>query len=313
MAEPSDQPDFERSIAVKPLEGHSNVFVSIYQPWGYPYMSRIAGSIPLAEAAAAAYQTVPTGMEVNCVQAQFLRPGIIGIPLRYEVLQLMTSSNFASRNVIVRQGDDVEAKAVLILSFFKSSLTTKGWLRQHEFIRPPSDETINAAARIVDDPEMRGDYGFNVPEGTPNPLFSAERLEISQEPDINSRTYRSKLRVLSPLSGPTAQILAVIFLSDMFVMDGLCHIKDIDIGVPKVADRSGEAVSNQMQALVSLNHSLRFVRLEGFDVHEGILFEVQTWWAKGRRGVASVMIRDCKGELIATAEQEVCFALLSCD
>ncbi|USW51327.1 Putative acyl-CoA thioesterase, HotDog domain superfamily [Septoria linicola] len=296
MAELYRQHDFERSLAVKPTEGQPDSFTSVYGPWGYTSLTRIAGSIPLAEATTAAYKTVPAGFELHCLQSHFLRPGVIGVPLQYDVQRLMTSGNFASRHVLAKQGegDKAEIKAV-------------GFPPEHEYTILPSEDTIKAAAQPID-PESDEFNGtlvrFNLPEGTPCPPFSSTRLHVSQEPDINSRKHRIKLRVKSPLSGTSGQILAVIYLSDTFVVDAPLVVKDIDFGVPKIGDKSRALPQSQLKQFTSLTHNLRFARLEGWDVHEGILREVSTRWVKDRRGVTSIIMRDCKGELIATGEQE---------
>lgn len=313
----ADIKTFEGTLAVKPVPEQPGNFVSVYKPWGYPGLGRIAGSIPLGEAAAAAYKTVLAGHEIHCVQAQFLKPSLVGIPLRYEVQSLHTSSKFASRNVIVRQRQQGEKeepeekddiKAVITFSFFfQASIKDKGFPRKHEHLVTPSLNTLRVVKRPIE-PELddfNGPVRLNCPEGTPYPPFNSQRLEVTKELDTNQRTYYVKLRVTSPISSPSGHILAVIFLSDMYAVETPLETKGIKFGIPARDDPTRTPTESELLQFASLNHSLRFVRLDGFDVTEGVVFENQTKWAKGRRAVAQLTIRDVRGEIIAMAEQEV--------
>ncbi len=316
MAELYRHHAFERSLAVTPFKSHPDHFTSVYGPWGYPRMTRVAGSVPLAEGTGAAYKTVPADFALHCLQSHFLKPGLVGVPLQHGVQRLMTTSSFASRNVIVkqRQGDEMVVTAVLILSFVRRGLAdTRGVPARHEFTLPPSEATAAAAKQQIDPEhdEFNGHVSLNVPEGTPYPPFSSQRLHVSQEADVTVRVQRSKLRTQSPLSGPAGQILAVVYFSDFFVVDAPLVARDIDFGIPRVGDKSRTFTPNQLRQFASLTHNLRFVKLDGFDAHEGVLLEVSTRWFKGRRGVSTIVMRDCRGELIATGEQEVSLCCFS--
>ena len=300
--------NFEDTLAVKAIPDHPGSFVSVYKPWGYPGLGRIAGSIPLGEAASAAYKTVPAGFEVHCVQAQFLKPSLVGIPLRYQVTPLMTSNKFASRNVIVRQGEkEDDVKAVIAFSFFQAATKDKGFPKKHEHLVTPSLNTLRVCRRPIEPAldEFNGPVKLDCPKDTPYPQFKSQRLEVTKEFDTNARTYYVKLQATSPITSQAGQIMAVIFLSDMYAFDTPLETKGIKFGIPLRGDPTRTPTESELLQFASLNHSLRFVRLDGFDVTEGIVFENTTKWAKGRRAVAQLTIRDVRGEVIAMAEQEV--------
>ncbi|PPJ51346.1 hypothetical protein CBER1_08630 [Cercospora berteroae] len=301
----ADRYVFERSVTVKPIEGKPNHFTSVYRPWSWPLVQRAAGSVPMTEGTAAAYKTVPPDFELHCAQVQFLKAGK-NEALRYKVVELMTTSNFASRNVFVTQDSDSDYKCVLLLSFQKRSVTSRGWPAQYEYTRPPSREAIELAARPVNDhsPDL-GLFKLGVAEGTPDPPFICQRIHITQESDPNLKTYRTKYRITSPISGPTGQILAIVFLSDVFTLEVPLIVHSVPFGPPMLGDATLTPAATRLQSFTSLTHTMRFARLEGFDAHQGVLCEMQVRWTKGRRALNTMYMRDCKGELIATVDQEV--------
>ncbi|GIZ47036.1 hypothetical protein CKM354_001013700 [Cercospora kikuchii] len=303
----ADQYEFERSVSVKPVDGKPNHFTSVYRPWSWPLVKRAAGSVPMTEGTAAAYKTVPSGFELHCAQVQFLKAGK-NEALRYKVVELMTTSNFASRNVFVTQDSDSDYKCVLLLSFQKRPLTSRGWPSQYEYTRPPSQEAIDLAGRLIEDhsPDLKM-LPLGVPEGTPNPPFICQRLHTTQESDPNLRTYRTQYRITSPISSPSGQILAIMFLSDVFILDVPLIVHSVPFGPPMLGDETMTPTPSRVRSFASLTHTVRFARLEGFDVHQGVLCEMQLRWTKGRRALDTMYMRDCKGELIATVDQEAYF------
>ncbi|CAK1366617.1 unnamed protein product [Cercospora beticola] len=303
----ADQYEFERSVSVYPVDGKPNHFTSVYRPWSWPLVQRAAGSVPITEGTAAAYKTVPPDFELHCAQVQFLKAGK-NEALRYKVVELMTMSNFASRNVFVTQDSDSDYRCVLLLSFQKRSVTSRGWPTQYEYTRPSSREAIELAARSIEDhsPDLKM-LPLGVPKGTPDPPFLCQRIDITQESDPNLKTYRTKYRITSPISGPTGQILAIVFLSDVFTLDVPMIVHSIPFGPPILGDETLTPTPTRIRSFASLTHTVRFARLEGFDVHQGVLCEMQVRWTKGRRALNTMYMRDCKGELIATVDQEAYF------
>ncbi|CAK4008881.1 Hypothetical predicted protein [Lecanosticta acicola] len=305
--------DFEDQFRLTPLKDNPDVFTNTYPLWSWPNLTRVAGSITLVQAARAGYCTVPDDYAMHGLQAHFLKPGLLETPMQYEVERIMTSQKFACRTVRVRQEGVI--RAYLVLNFQNKAIDEK---RPAPFDYMPSvdKETLRDVAKPIDPrledfnhsssaagPRMPPDWP-SAPRGAQYPAIRTQRLSVSDEAEISERIYRCKLGIASPLSGPMAQILAIVFLSDLYTGDGPLTIQHFDFGAFSIGDLTKTPTKPCTTQWATLNHSLHFRKLDGWDACEDVLFEVKLRWAKGRRAVTQLTIRDKKGEVIATAEQE---------
>ena len=68
-------------------------------------LQRVFGGQVLAQALAAAYETMPDGRQAHSLNAYFLRPGDVNVPIDYEVGRTMDGRRFSNRRVTASQGD----------------------------------------------------------------------------------------------------------------------------------------------------------------------------------------------------------------
>lgn len=296
--------DFEHQLEVTPTS-QNDVFKALHPVWHTPHRYFVNGSVMLGQAALAAYRTVPEGFEIYAVHAHFIKAAKVEITLHYHVERTSTTSRMATRVVRVTQNGVVSA--LVTLSFL---LPAKEDEMRQPFHHVPeaSKETLEAAAKTIDS-ELDDSAGWSVvPKDWPGsgryPAISTQRLKVSNEEEVSKRIYRCRVRTLSSLSSPTAQIIATIFVSDLYVLDTPLTVQNIPFGMSRIGDRTKTPTKGVLKNFTTLNHTLHFVKSSGWDVHEGLLMECVTTWAKGRRATVRYSFRDGKGQLVATGEQE---------
>lgn len=305
-----DVHDFEEQLRVVPTT-EEDVFTNRYPAWYLPHNPVISGAIMLGQSALSAYETIPNGFTLYAVQAQFLKPGNPQQALQYHVQRIQTTPRTACRVVHFKQAGVI--KMMVTLSFMAPSREDKVPQR-FECIPRPSKATLRAAATPIDpalDDADRSPPGGSSrapkdwPAGTPYPAVSSQRQSVSQDKDVSRRVYRCKVRTLTPLSSPTAQIIAALFFTDFYVLDTPVTVQDIPYGWYRVGDKTKTLTAPVVvKTMATLNHTMHFCSFGGWDVHEGLLLECVTKWAKGRRAVIRFTMRDTQGKLVATGEQE---------
>ncbi len=299
---------FEEQNEVEPVVGSLDTFTNSMPKWSFPHNNVVPGAIILTQATRAAYKTVSTEFHVHSLQTQLLVHATMEEALWYGVHRIATTHRIASRLVLVKQ--EGQTKVSVTVNFMRGSDED---MTMQRFSHAPeaSLESIQAAAVPIDnalDEYARSNFP-NWPDNIPYPAISAQRLSVSGDDGIEDRVYRSKLRTTCPLSYPEAQILAIIYLSDHYVLDAPLTVQGLSYGMHRIGDTAKKPVRPDVRMLATLNYSMHFYRTTGFDVQQGVLFEVQSRWANGHRAVAQLTVRDVKGGLIATSEQEVCVRL----
>lgn len=305
--------DFEDQFKLKPVSGQKDCFTHVYQLWSLPHVGRVAGCQVLAQMGRAAYYTVPSGYQAHNLQAHFFKSGLVDAAMTYQVERTFTSEKFAHRFVKVWQSGIVKAHAML--SFMNMEIDAKR-PTLYDYVPPPSKESLKALAQPIDprlndanfsDKPLVGDARAppDWPPAAQFPAIRNQRLSVSSESDIGERIYRCKVGVTSPLSSRMAQIVGVMFLSDIYFGDTPLSVQNIPFGLPTIGELKKRLTEPKTKQMATLDHSLHFRKLEGWDLRDDVLFECRLRWAKGRRAVSQLTIRDCKGDVIATAEQEV--------
>ncbi|KAK4496131.1 hypothetical protein PRZ48_012110 [Zasmidium cellare] len=283
--------DFEHQLQIKPAT-QADTFEAVYPPWHHPHVKAVTGSLMLAQSTLAAYETVPEGHAVHALHAHFVKAAPIDISLQYKVERISTTARTACRIVRVVQNGVVSVLATF--NFMRPSQEDE--TRQpFDHVPEPSRDTLVAASRRIDpdlDDAHQGPPGSKSrvpagwPTGTPYPAVSNQRLEISQDKVISKR------------------IVAIIFFSDFYVLDTPLSVQDIPFGMYRIGDKTKRPTRSVLRNFATLNHSIHFVAPSGWDVHDGLLLECETEWAKGRRAVVRFAMRDTQGTLVATGEQE---------
>ncbi|MDH3301385.1 MAG: thioesterase family protein [Acidimicrobiia bacterium] len=96
-----DEVDFDALIDLAP--GGVDHFIGITPRYRLP---RVFGGQLVAQALRAAQATVAADVAAHSLHASFLRPGMHGEPLRFEVERLRDGRSFVTRRVVARQDHD---------------------------------------------------------------------------------------------------------------------------------------------------------------------------------------------------------------
>ncbi|KAF2164312.1 hypothetical protein M409DRAFT_25191 [Zasmidium cellare ATCC 36951] len=308
----SDHPlQLEQQLSVVPTDGKDS-YTGRYEAWGHNGVPHLMGSVVMGQAALAAYETVPQNFSLHSVHSRFLGAGMKSVPIQYEVQRVTTTSRSACRVVQAKQKGVVK---VMNTFNFTGPAPEDRTPQIFDHVPKPSSETLAAASTPTDlglDDGHAGLYGVIAkkpkgwPANTAYPAISNIRLSVSDDEEISQRKYRIKFRTLFPNTTSKAQLVATRFFSDFYTLDTPLTVQDIDFGFRPIGDRSSSPKLNptKIKVLSTLSHTLHFCVTEGFDVHEGILMECVTKWAKGRRAAIGITIWDTRGKLIATGEQE---------
>jgi len=113
--------------------------------WGTVYGGQVLG-----QALSAAAQTVPKEREVHSLQAYFLRPGDVNLPVVYEVDRIREGSSFTTRRVVASQGG--HAIFNLAASFQK---VEPGFEHQDAMPEVPPPEELPATAERMENRRKR--------------------------------------------------------------------------------------------------------------------------------------------------------------
>ena len=254
----------------------------------------------MAEAAAAAYRTVPDGFKLDSLHTQFMLGPKAEKPLVYKVQRVSHGRRFAVRIITIEQDDK---PVVVVTASFMSGQEWTGRAMKHATamqIKERIDEIT------LDDFEpMRTERG---------PFMKFQRLALHHAaPQDPSTTIAPVVAKIDPPmqapSGSAAHLLAIVHMSNYHVMDCPMSIHGVDFGLYKIGDYERKQVPAGMKIMTSLNHTIHFHVHEGFRADDMLYVEATSPWAKDGRGMIHTKIYTKDGLLIATCVQEVCFML----
>ena len=253
-------------------------------------LQRVFGGQVAGQALVAAGRTVDEQRPVHSLHAYFLRPGIPGVPIVYEVERVRDGRSFTTRRVIaVQRGRTIFN---LTASFHLPETSV-----EHQVPMPdvPDPESL---PKLAD--EIRGHLG-----SLPDPL---ERMARRQAFDLRYverlRWNASELEGVEPRSGvwmraigslgddPLVHTCALTYASDMTLLDAV-RIPVEPLWGPRSFDTA------------SLDHAMWF---HGpFRADEWFLYQQESPIAAGARGLARGQIYDREGKLIVSVMQEGLF------
>jgi len=107
---------------------HQDVFENVHQPWLFHLTFTVPGPLMMAQAAAAAYKSVPEGFMLDSLQTHFILQPDSKKPLVYKVQRLSQGRRFAIRLVTLQQAEKV---LVSITISFVSGLNWTGRAMTH--------------------------------------------------------------------------------------------------------------------------------------------------------------------------------------
>lgn len=252
----------------------------------------------MAEAAAAAYKTVPEGFVLDSLHTQFLIGPKANQPLTYKVQRISQGRSFAVRIVTIEQGGKIVVATTV--SFMSDAARTA---RAFKHAAPIKIQKRIQEITLDDFEGQRNHLG---------PFMKFERLAHEHAtPRHFSTTIAPVVAKIDPPmkspAGSAAHLLAVVHLSDFHVMDCPLGIHEVNHGQPKVGDYERKRTPFDMKIMTSLNHTIHFHVHDGFRADQLLYIEVNSPWAKDGRGLIHSKIYTEEGLLIATCVQEVSF------
>lgn len=248
--------------------------------WG-----RVFGGQVLGQALSAASQTVPVERKVHSLHSYFLRPGAVDRPIIYEVDPIRDGRSFTTRRVVAIQG----GRAI-----FNLSASFQGDEPGFEHAEPM--------------PQAAG------PEGILNETQLLERA-ARRNPALASFAARRRpieIRPLNPVNPfkPTPQSprQQLWYRASGSLPDDprlhrflLAYASDFQFMVTAMRPHAVSWVSPDMQ-VASLDHAMYFHR--DFRMDDWLLYDIESPWAGGARGLAQGRFFDQQGNLVATTFQE---------
>ncbi|NGO68800.1 acyl-CoA thioesterase II [Streptomyces boncukensis] len=256
-------------------------------------LQRVFGGQVAGQALVAAGRTVGADRPVHSLHAYFLRPGIPGVPIVYQVERIRDGRSFTTRRVVaVQRGRTIFN---LTASFH---LPEPGIEHQLPMPEVPDPESLPTLAD-----EIRAQLGT-----LPEPL---ERMARRQAFDIRYverlRWSADALRDAEPRSGvwmraigslgddPLVHTCALTYASDMTLLDAV-RLPVEPLWGPRGFDTA------------SLDHAMWFHR--PFRADEWFLYQQESPVATGARGLARGQIYNREGKLIVSVTQEGLFRKL---
>ncbi|UGY94666.1 acyl-CoA thioesterase [Streptomyces gobiensis] len=254
------------------------------------HLQRVFGGQVAGQALVAAGRTTDGKRPVHSLHAYFLRPGVPGVPIVYQVERVRDGRSFTTRRVVaVQRGRTIFN---LTASFH---LPEPGIEHQLPMRHVPGPETL---PRLAD--EIRDHLGA-LPESLermarrqPFDIRYVDRLRWTPE-EVKGAETRSAvwMRAVGPLGDdPLVHTCALAYASDMMLLDAV-RVPVEPLWGPRGFD------------MASLDHAMWFHR--PFRTDEWFLYDQESPIATGGRGLAQGRIYDREGQLLVSVVQEGLF------
>ena len=283
-----------RLLTVERSEDNSG-FIGRSQPGG---VGRVFGGQVVAQALQAAQACAPDGFEAHSLHAYFLRGGVEGSPIGYDVSGDFTGRSFANRRVIASQQHDNAAKPILNLS--ASFQRPQEGLEHQDAampdVAPPEDLRPDTEMR-AEMAEKLGDRLSEVQRALmlrPRPIEmrTTDRLHwMNSEPrEPHNHSWFRTTGTLPSLEENPALHRAVIAYASDFTLLGTC-----------VLPHGLSWMRNELVG-ASLDHAIWFHRPARAD--EWLLYATDSPWSGGSRGFNRGRVFNREGQLVASVAQE---------
>jgi acyl-CoA thioesterase-2 len=281
-------------LTVEPSDGDGG-FAGRSQPGG---VGRVFGGQVVAQALQAAQACAPDGFEAHSLHAYFLRAGVEGSALSYDVAADFTGRSFANRRVIASQQHDDTSKP--ILNFTASFQRPQDGLEHQDAampeVAPPEDLRPDSEMRA----EMAEKLGDRLSEAQRSLMLRPRPIEIrtsdrlhwmnSESREPHSHSWFRTVGELPAIEDDAALHRAVIAYASDFTLLGTCVLPH------GLSWMRGELVG------ASLDHAIWFHRPARAD--EWLLYVTDSPWSGGSRGFNRGRIFNREGQLVASVAQE---------
>ena len=249
--------------------------------WG-----QVFGGQVLGQALSAAHQTAGEGRHVHSLHGYFLRTGDTTTPVIYEVDPIRDGRSFTTRRVVALQAG--RPIFTLAASFH---VQEEGFHHQDEMPDVPGPDGVPSElelARLVAE---------HIPDGMRARVLSDRPIEIRPLAPQNPfapqpRPPRHQLwyRATGPLPDDPA--------IHRFL---LAYASDFQFLVTALRPHARSWVSRRMK-VASLDHTMYFHR--DFRMDDWLLYDIESPWSGGARGLVRGRFFDRSGNLVATCHQE---------
>ncbi|MEV7601819.1 acyl-CoA thioesterase II [Kitasatospora sp. NPDC089797] len=251
-------------------------------------LQRTFGGQVAGQALVAAGRTVEGERPVHSLHAYFLRPGVPGVPIVYQVDRIRDGRSFTTRRVLAIQGG--RSIFSLTADFHRPE---EGSI-EHQYPMPavPAPEELPSALDEVG--SRLGELPPFITRRQPFDIRYVERLRWHKDElvDVEARSG-VWLRTNGPLpDDPLIHVCALTYASDMTLLDAVRAPVEPLWG-PRHFD------------MASLDHAMWFH--QPFRADEWLLYQQESPIAHGARGLARGQIYDRNGQLVVSVVQEGLF------
>lgn len=252
-----------------------------------PPSKRTYGGEVAGQAVAAAGRTVAADRHIHSMHMNFLRPGDTTEPIEFAVAEVLDGGSFTARRVEAIQ------KGKVIFSGTASYQRSENGLEHQvpELDAPDPDDVPSAEEMFADDPENLQwvqwlEEGCQLDIRFPElPARAAASRHRPQPP-----TQRAWLRVRPPVGDDRREQDATLaYVSDVLLLSSA-------LGPHEMTLQGGKL------QFATVDHTVWFHR--PIDLNEWFLYQQESRWAGGARGLAHGEIFDRAGHLCATTMQE---------
>lgn len=294
--DPTPQSLVEGLVRLLTVErGADGTFAGRAQPGG---VGRVFGGQVVAQALQAAQADAPPGFEAHSLHAYFLRGGIEGSALSYDVAADFTGRSFANRRVVASQERDGSPEP--ILNFTASFQMPQDGLEHQdsempdvpppEALRPDSELRAEALEKLGD--RVSENQRALMLRPRPIEMRTSDRLHwMNSAPrPPHSHSWFRAVGTLPDIDRDPAIHRAVIAYASDFTLLGTSVLPH------GLSWMRGELVG------ASLDHAIWFHRPARAD--EWLLYATDSPWSGGSRGFNRGRIFDREGHLVASVAQE---------
>ena len=243
-----------------------NLFRGRSQDLGLP---QLFGGQVLGQALSAATQTVPEERQVHSLHGYFLRPGDASMPVVYQVDRVRDGGSFTTRRITaIQKGRPI---------FFCSASfhgEENGFSHEVQMPTLPGPDSLDSGANIR--------------------RFDGHPIEFLHLEDTAEPGQPARKRLWFRLNGelpdnPALHRYLLAYSSDFNLLTTALVPHGIRFGDPALQ-------------IASLDHSLWFHR--DVSVNDWLLYDMDSPWAGGARGLARGSIYNRQGQLVASSAQE---------
>ncbi|GAA3053002.1 acyl-CoA thioesterase II [Kitasatospora albolonga] len=255
-------------------------------------LQRTFGGQVAGQALVAAGRTVDGDRPVHSLHAYFLRPGVPGVPIVYQVDRIRDGRSFTTRRVLgIQQGRSIFA---LTADFH---VPEEGGI-EHQEAMPvvPGPEEVPSALDEVG--QKLGELPPFISRRQPFDIRYVDRLRWSKEELVGVEPRSGVwLKTNGALpDDPLIHVCALTYASDMTLLDAVRAPVEPLWGVRNFD-------------MASLDHAMWFHR--PFRADEWLLYQQESPIAHGARGLARGQIYDRSGQLVVSVMQEGLFRPLA--